>query len=143
MLVGDDAGTPCQAQHWLSALAMAVNRQFPVGARGQGLALMSDHGCQPTSTAGLQACGTLGIQHAFTSDNHPKGKADTERVMRTRQEACLGLQEWTCPFELMTALESGMAPYHEHSLHSALGYKPPRPFEREYDTSHGTHFTAA
>jgi hypothetical protein len=31
----------------------------------------------------------------------------------------------------------------EHYLHSALGYKPPRQFEREYYTSHGTQFTAA
>jgi putative transposase len=143
MIVGYDAGTPCQAQQWLSALAMAVNRQFPAGARGQGLALMSDNGCQPTSTAFLQACGTLGIQQAFTSDNNPKGNADTDRVMRTLKEACLWLQEWTWPFELMTALESGIATYNEQYLHSALGYKPPRQFEREYYTSYGTHFTAA
>jgi putative transposase len=143
MLVGYDAGTPCQAQQWLSTLAMAVTRQFPAGARGQGLALMSDNGCQPTSTAFLQACGTLGIQQACTSDNNPKGNADTERVMRTRKEACLWLQEWTWPFELMTALESGIATDNEQYLHSALGYKPPRQFEREYYTSYGTHFTAA
>lgn len=71
MLVGYDAGTPCQAQHGLSALDLAVNRQFPAGARGQGLALRSDNGCQPTSTAFLQACGTLGMQQAFPSDNNP------------------------------------------------------------------------
>jgi transposase InsO family protein len=63
--------------------------------------------------------------------------------MRTLKEECLWLQEWTCPFELMTALESGIATYNEHYLHSALGYKPPRQFEREYYTSHGTQFTAA
>ena len=33
------------------ALDMAVNRQFPDGARGQDLSLMSDNGCQPTSLA--------------------------------------------------------------------------------------------
>jgi putative transposase len=121
---------------------MAVTRQFPAGARGQGVALMRDHGCQPTSTAFLQACGTLGIQQAFTSDNNPKGQADTERVMRTRTEACLWRQEWTCPFALMTALASGIATSNAHYLHSALGYKPPRQCARTYYISHGTHFTA-
>ena len=54
---------------------------------------MSDHGCQPTSLAFMKACSTLGIHHAFTSDNNPKGNADTERVIRTLKEECLWLQE--------------------------------------------------
>jgi hypothetical protein len=52
---------------------MAVNRQCPNGARGQGMSLMSDHGCQPTSLALMQACHTLGIHQAFTSDNQSEG----------------------------------------------------------------------
>jgi putative transposase len=78
---------------------MAVNGQFPDGARGQGVSLMSDNGCQPTAQAFMAACRTLGIQQAFTSDNNPKGNADTERVMRTLKEECLWLQEWATPFE--------------------------------------------
>ena len=35
----------------------------------------------------------------FTSYNNPKGNADTERVMRTLKEECLGLREWTSPFD--------------------------------------------
>lgn len=133
----------CTAQHWLLALDMAVNRQFPEGVQGKGLSLMSDNGCQPTSTAFMRVCGTLEIQQAFTSDNNPKGNADTERVIRTLKEECLWLQEWTCPFILVSALEAGIADYNEHYLHSALGYKPPRQFEREYHLSHGTQFVAA
>jgi hypothetical protein len=41
---------------------MAVNGPFLHGVRGQGLALMCDHGCQPTSVAVLEACNTLEIQ---------------------------------------------------------------------------------
>jgi putative transposase len=142
-IVGHYAGMQCRAQHWLAALDMAVNRQFPNGVRGQGLSLMSDNGCQPTSTAFMQACSNLGIQQAFTSYNNPKGNADTERVMRTLKEECLWLKEWSCPFELIHALALGITYYNEHYLHSALGYKPPRQFEQEYHTSHGTQFTAA
>jgi hypothetical protein len=52
---------PCRSQQWLAALDMAVNRQFPNSVRGQRLALMSDHSCQPTSTVFMQAWSNLGI----------------------------------------------------------------------------------
>ena len=75
---------------------------------------MSDNGCQPTSTAFMQVCSNLGIQQAFTSYNNPKGNADTERVRRTLKEECLWLKEWSCPFELIHALEVGITHYNEH-----------------------------
>ena len=106
----------CTAQHWLLALDMAVNHQFPAGVQGIGLSLMSDNGCQPTSTACMRACGTLGIQQAFTSDHNPKGHADTERVMRTLQKECLWLKEWACPSELIQALEAWIADDNEQPV---------------------------
>jgi putative transposase len=142
-IVGYSAGLQCTAQHWLAALDMAVNRQFPEGAREQGLSLMSDNGCQPTSVAFMQACSTLGIHQTFTSYSNPKGNADTERGIRTLKEECLWLQEWTCPFALASALGRWIDEYNEHYLHSALGYKPPRQFERDYYRSHGTQLPAA
>jgi putative transposase len=88
-IVGYYAGVPCAAKHWLAALHMAVNQQFPDGARGKGLSLMSDDGCQPTSLAFMEACSTLEIHQAFTRDHNPKGNADTQRVIRTLKEECL------------------------------------------------------
>jgi putative transposase len=143
VIVGHHAGSQGTARHWLAALDMAVNRQFPEGVREKGLSLMSDNGCQPTSMAFMQACGTLGIHQAYTSYNNPKGNADTERVIRTLKEECLWLKEWTCPLELIRALEGGITDYNAHHLHSALGYKSPRQFEREYHFSHGTQLPAA
>jgi putative transposase len=143
MVVGYHADLRSTARHWLAALDMAVNRQFPHGVRGKGLSLMSDNGCQPTSVAFMQACSTLGIHQTFTSYNNPKGNADTERMMRTLKEECLWLHEWTCPFTLASALETWIEDYNTHYLHSALGYKPPRQFEREYHISHGSQFVAA
>jgi putative transposase len=104
---------------------------------------MRDHGGQPTARAFMEAGRVLGIHQALTSDNHPKGNADTERVMRTVQEACLWLQEWTCPFALASALARWITYDNEPYLHSTLGYKPPRQFEREYYSSHSTPFVAA
>ena len=139
-IVGYEVGLRSTTQQWLAALNMAVNQQFPEGARGKGLSLMSDNGCQPTSLAFMEACNTLEIQQAFTSYNNPKGNADTERFMRTLKEECLWLQEWTCPFTLISALETWIDDYNEHYLHSALGYKPPRQFERDYYANHSTPF---
>ena len=142
-LVGSYAGMPCAARHWLAALDMAVNRQCSAGARGQGLSLLRDHGCQPTAAAFMRAGATLQMHQAFTSDHNPKGNADTERVMRTLKEAWLWLREWTGPFELSTALEAWMITYHEQSLHSALGDNTPKPFEQDYYSSPSPPFLAA
>jgi transposase InsO family protein len=122
-VVGHYAGVPCTAKHWLAALDLAVNQQCPEGARGTGVALMSDNGCQPTSLPFREACHSLEVHQAFTSDNNPKGNADTERFIRTLKEECLWLQEWTCPLALITALDRWIDTYNEHYLHSALGYK--------------------
>jgi putative transposase len=143
VVVGHYAGLRCTAQQWLEALDMAVNRQFPQGARGQGVSLMSDNGGQPTSTTFMQACATLEIHQTFTRDNNPKGNADTERFMRTLKEECLWLQEWTCPFAFVSALDKWINDYNTHYLHSTLGYKTPRPFERDYYISHSPPFVAA
>jgi putative transposase len=82
-IVGYYAGLQCTARHGLVALEMAVNRQFPDDARDRGWSLMSDSGCQPASMAFMETCSTLGIHQALTSYNHPRGNADTERVIRT------------------------------------------------------------
>ncbi len=118
------------------------DQQFPDGARGKGLSLMSDNGCQPTSLAFMEACSTLEIHQAFTSDHNPKGNAATERVIRTLTEACLWRQEWTCPLALVRALAAWIDEYNARYLHSALGDTPPRPCEREYSASHSPPFAA-
>jgi putative transposase len=141
--VGYQAGVRCTAKHWLVALDRAVHQQVPDGTRGQGLALLSDHGCQPTAVACMAACRTLGLPQALTSYNNPQGNADTERCMRTRKEEGRWLQGWTCPVALMTALERWIADDNEHDLHAALGYQPPRPFEQEDHASHNPPFVAA
>lgn len=96
--MGDHAALRSTAQPWLAALDLAVNHQVPEGVRGNGLRLMSDNGCQPTSVACRRACNTLGIHQTFTSDHNPKGNADTERMRRTLKEEHLWRHEWTWPF---------------------------------------------
>jgi putative transposase len=142
-MVGDHAGRRCPAPHGLLALDMAVKRQFPAGGQGHGVSLMSDHGCQPTSMAFMPACGTLGIQQALTSDHHPKGNADTERMRRTLKAAGLWRHEWTCPVAFASVLETWIAADNEPDVPSTLGDKSPRPFEREYHTSPSPQFAVA
>ena len=109
----------------MSALDMALNRQFPDGARGKGLSLVSDNGCQPTSVSFMKSCGTLGIKQIFTSFCNPKGNAETERFMRTLKEECAWLVEWKNALELTEALEKWFEKYNLSYLHSKLGYITP------------------
>jgi transposase InsO family protein len=131
-IVGYYAGVQCTTRHWLEALDMAVNRQFPDGVRGQELSLMSDNGCQPTALSFMASCRALSINQAFTSYNNPKGNADTERMIRTLKEECLWLREWENPFELVDELTKWTEYYNQNYLHSALGYRPPAQAEAEY-----------
>jgi transposase InsO family protein len=136
-VVGYYAGMQSKTEHWLEALNMAVNRQFPDGARGHEVHLMSDNGCQPTSGAFMKACSLMGVQQAFTSYNNPRGNADTERMMRTLKEELFWLREWHSPFEIVKELENWVEiKYNNGYLHSALGAKTPRQFEIEYLNSH-------
>ncbi len=141
-VVGHYAGLQCRTWQWLVALNRAVNRQFPQGARGEGLALMADNGSQPTSRAFGQACQSLGIRQAFTSYNNPKGNADTERMMRTLKEELIWLREWRCPAEFIEKLNAWVEQYNSGYLHSTLGYKTPMQQEHEYHTRHGTQLAA-
>lgn len=129
-IVGHYVGDRCLSAHWRAALDQAVNHEFPDGARDQGLHLMSDNGCQPTSVAFMKACGQMGIQQAFTSYNNPKGNADTERMMRTLKEELFWLREWSSPTQIAEALDAWIAWYHSHYRHSTLEYKTPNEFEQ-------------
>jgi putative transposase len=142
-IVGYYAGMECKSRHWLEALDMGLNKQFPDGVRDKQLFLMSDNGSQPTSVGFMKTCRELDIQQAFTSYNNPKGNADTERVFRTMKEELLWLKEWTSPFELTDALGKWIGYYNEKYLHSALGYKAPIIFEEEYRNSQVTRLVTA
>jgi putative transposase len=142
-IVGSSAGIRGTAQHWRAALEVALNRQFPAGGRGQALSLRGDNGCQPTSVACMNACSTLGVDQAFTRDHNPQGHADTERLIRTLKEECLWRPEWPCPLARFEALTRWINQDNERAWHSTLGDKPPRQFEREYHSRHGTQLPAA
>jgi putative transposase len=107
------------------------------------VSLMSDNACQPTAQAFMAACSTLGLHQAFTSDNNPKGNADTERVMRTLKAECLWLQEWASPFDLVRALATWIDTDNTRYLHSALRFRTPMRVEMAYHNSHSTPFVAA
>lgn len=143
-IVGYYAGLQCKAIHWLSALNMAVNRQFPDGARNHEVHLMTDNGCQPTAIGFMEACDALGITQAFTSYNNPRGNADTERVMRTMKEECLWLREWTSPFQFAEGVKHWIeVDYNQRYRHSSLDYKTPEQFEKEHLDSHVTQLAAS
>lgn len=124
-----------RACEWLEAINQAVNLQFPDGikeAADLDLNLMSDNGSQPTSVRFMREVSFLGIRQAFASYSNPKGNADTERFIRTLKEEFLWLREWASPDEIAKAMPGYVINFNEHYLHSALGYKTPNEFEREW-----------
>jgi len=131
-IVGYHIGLQSKAKHWVEALDMAVQQQFPNGVRGRNLHLMNDNGCQPTSEYFMRYCSLTDIHQAFTSYNNPRGNADTERIMRTLKEELIWLREWASPFELADELKKWIDYYNGQYLHSALGYKAPNQFEMEF-----------
>lgn len=131
-IVGHHLGCLSRTSEWLEALEKGLQEQFPNGARGQELKLVSDNGCQPTSTQFMKACNHLGIEQIFTSYNNPKGNAETERMMRTLKEELLRLREWDSLNEAQTALDKWIKSYNESYLHSAHGYRSPVWAEKHY-----------
>ena len=107
-------------------------QEFPHGVRGQGLKLISDNGCQPSSRSFLKVTATLDIEQIFTSYNNPKGNAETERFMRTLKEELLWLEEFAGLDEAQDKLSVWIDFYNKRYLHSALGYKSPMEYEQLY-----------
>ena len=124
-IVGYHIGYQSKSSHWLSALDMALQANFPYGVRGHNLNLMSDNGCQPTSKSFMETCKQLEINHVLTSYNNPKGNADTERMMRTMKEECLWLEEWENLPDIKNKLSQWIEEYNAEYLHSTLGWKTP------------------
>jgi transposase InsO family protein len=112
------------------AVVLALPHPFPHGLRGQGLKLVSDNGCQPSSKSFLKMTATLDIEQIFTSFNNPKGKAETERFMRTLKEECLWMDEFNSLDEAQEKLLAWIGFYNNYYLHSALGYRSPQEYER-------------
>lgn len=121
-----------RTQEWCEALEDAVLQEFPHGVRGQGLKLVSDNGCQPTSRSFLKVTATLDIEQIFTSFNNPKGNAETERFMRTLKEELLWLEEFAGLEAARDKLSAWIEFYNKEYLHSALGYKSPQEYELLY-----------
>jgi putative transposase len=129
-VVGWRLSVRCRTQEWRVALEEAVLQEFPNGVRGQGLRLVSDNGCQPSSRSFLKVTASLDIEPVFTSYNNPKGNAETERFMRTLKEELLWLEEFAGLDEAQEKLSAWIDFYNQRYLHSALGYKSPMEYEQ-------------
>ena len=131
-IVGKQVGLASKTEDWLAALEEGLSKQYPEGVLGQELKLVSDNGCQPTSTRFMKSCNTLGIKQIFTSYNNPKGNAETERSIRTLKEELFWIKEWQGIKQVENALDEWVNNYNKNYLHSALGYRPPEWIEKNF-----------
>jgi putative transposase len=115
----------------------AVNAQFPDGIREhEPVRLVSDNGCQPTSTNFMAACRVLGLKQIFTSFNNPKGNADTERVFRTMKEDLIWLEQWHTFDQLFSALQSWINDYNTDFPHSTINQLTPQQYEDQHQLAY-------
>ncbi len=133
-IVGWKVSLRAKTADWKEALDRALCEKFPLGARDQGLSLISDNGSQPTSVSFMKDTALLGINQIFCSYDNPKGNADTERVIRTAKEECLWLNEFTFYEEARDAIGHWIEEdYNRLYVHSALGYRSPNEFRRQWE----------
>lgn len=131
-VVGFDASLRSRSREWLDALEEALLEEFPQGVRGQGLKLVTDNGCQPTSRSFVSFSAEVEIEQIFTSYNNPKGNAETERFMRTIKEELLWLEEFESLDQAKEAIAAWVGEYNRFYPHSALGYRSPLEYEEMY-----------
>jgi len=104
-IVGWHPGESATTKQWLTALNLAVLRQFPDGIRQQGTTcLVSDNGSQPRLREVYESGTIVGIKQIFASYDNPEGNADTERVIRTLKEDLVWPEEWTSVYEFREEL---------------------------------------
>lgn len=132
-IVGKQVGLASKTEDWLAALEEGLSKQYPEGVVGKELKLVSDNGCQPTSTRFMKSCNTLRIKQIFTSYNNPKGNAETERSIRTLKEELFWIKEWQGVKQVEDALDKWVDNYNKTYLHSALGYKSPEWVEENFN----------
>jgi transposase InsO family protein len=139
-LVGWHLSTTSKAKDWRAALDNALNQQFPCGKPPEHeLKLVTDNGCQPTSTSFMKDCSTLKINQIFTSYNNPRGNADTERFIRTTKEGCVWLNEWFSLEQLEASLERFFNQYNGDFPHSSIGHLTPLEYESKYNREINNH----
>ncbi len=134
-IIGYHLGLQSKTADWLQALQPAVDQRFPLGIKDtltQPLFLISDNGCQPTSTRFMAECSTLGIKQIFTTWSNPKGNADTERVFRTLKEDLVWTHDWDNPFVFAEALNIWINDYNLDFPHQGLKYQTPRQCFQNY-----------
>jgi len=136
-IIGHHLSMTSKSSDWQNALNMAVQTRFPNGifAKRGKPKLISDNGCQPTSTSFMKACSELKIKQIFTSWNNPKGNADTERLFRTIKEDLVWPNEWTSPFQFQAALDQWVVAYNTDFPHQSLRYKTPAQFNLDFARS--------
>ena len=129
-IVGRAVSHSSKTCDWLEALNNAVNTRFPEGIHSQDntLMLVTDNGCQPTSTQFMKDCSILGIKQIFTTWNNPKGNADTERLFRTMKEDLVWPNEWNLPFEFTKDFHHWIHQYNTDFPHQSLHYQTPQQF---------------
>lgn len=107
-----------------------MKRQFPEGAHGAALNLMSDNGSQPTSVSFMKACRIMGVNPGFHQLLEPQRQRG-HRALHAYAQGRVWINEFTSPGAFMDAFDRWIDGYNANYLHPTLGYRSPEAFEAE------------
>lgn len=129
-IVGWHLNRRCRAKEWLKALDMALCEEFPKGPRGKSLTLRMDNGCQPTSSAYLDALQTCEITGEWIGFNCPEQNAHVESVIGTLKQDWIWLEEYDTFDEALKLSQRAVTEYNCDHPHSSLVMLSPNEFTR-------------
>lgn len=132
-IVGWNLSLRAKSSEWKEALDRALCDKFPWGIRNRGLNLVSDNGSQPTSVAFMKDTAEVGIHQISCSHDNPRGNAETERVIWTIKEEVLWFNDFGFFEEARATIGAWIGEdYNRICVHSALGYRSPEEFRRQW-----------
>jgi transposase InsO family protein len=129
-IVGWHLNRRCRAKEWLAALNMALCSEFPEGPRGKNLTLRMDNGCQPTSSAYIDALTTCEIAGEWIGFNSPEQNAHVESVIGTLKQDWLWLEEYDTFEDALKLCQRAVEEYNSDHPHSNLEMLSPNEFTR-------------
>ena len=129
-IVGWHLSRRCRAREWLAALNMALCAEFPEGPRGKNLTLRMDNGCQPTSSAYIDALRTCQVTGEWTGFNCPEQNAHVESVIGTLKQDWIWLEEYDTFDEALKLCQRAVSEYNCDHPHSNLEMLSPNEFTR-------------
>jgi putative transposase len=116
-----------------SAIQAVLNESSSSGADPQGLVLRVDNGSQYRSQRFVDSIKSLGMQIEFIAVHTPEQNGHVESFHRTLKKEYLRTHDFASYQQAEQAIRDAHLDYNQSRIHSALGYRTPDEFLKEWE----------